>query len=158
MEPSPSAGKAPSMGPRKQANYIGDLLHWAEMSGVAISRDAAQLIKSDTQPALRAALAAMEADGFHGFHHAAYRARWGEARDLSQREVLVELLEQAGLDAASILERAESSEVGERLDANTEGAIERGVFGVPTVFVGDDMFWGNDRFEVARFYIERAQP
>ncbi|MBW2236960.1 MAG: DsbA family protein [Deltaproteobacteria bacterium] len=43
-----------------------------------------------------------------------------------------------------------------RLDADTREAIERGVFGVPTVFVGDEMFWGNDRFELARHYIRKA--
>ena len=34
---------------------------------------------------------------------------------------------------------------------------DRGVFGVPTVFVGDQMFWGNDRFELARHFIEKGE-
>jgi 2-hydroxychromene-2-carboxylate isomerase len=46
--------------------------------------------------------------------------------------------------------------VAARLDADTREAIERGVFGVPTVFVRDEMFWGNDRFELARHYIRKA--
>jgi 2-hydroxychromene-2-carboxylate isomerase len=35
--------------------------------------------------------------------------------------------------------------------------MARGVFGVPTVFVGERMFWGNDRFELARFFVEKAR-
>ena len=37
----------------------------------------------------------------------------------------------------------------------TQTAIERGVFGVPAIFVGDEMFWGNDRFELVRHYLDK---
>jgi 2-hydroxychromene-2-carboxylate isomerase len=144
------------MGDRKKANYIADLLHWAELSGVAMHPRSRDLIKSDSRPALLACMAAAELGRFSGFHHAAYRARWSEARDLSQREVLAELLENAGLDAEAALKLADSAELSDRLDQQTQGAIERGVFGVPTIFVGDEMFWGNDRFELVRFFLEKA--
>ena len=58
-----------------------------------------------------------------------------------------ELLAGAGLDAEAALER---------LDADSRAAIERGVFGAPTLFVGDEMFWGNDRFELVRYYIQKS--
>ena len=41
------------------------------------------------------------------------------------------------------------------LERNTDEAIARGVFGVPTMIVGDELFWGNDRFELVRFYLQR---
>jgi 2-hydroxychromene-2-carboxylate isomerase len=66
------------------------------------------------------------------------------------------LLAGAGLDADAALARAQSDELAARLKADTQAAIERGVFGVPTVFVGDEMFWGNDRFELARWYVQKA--
>ena len=157
VEPSPTTGELPKLGPRKKDNYLKDLFHWAELCGVTISPEVAKLRKTDAQPALRAAMAAQEMGRFREFHFSAYRARWCDARDLSQRDVLAQLLEDAGLDAQAALSRAESDELGARLDGQTEEAIERGVFGVPTVFVGEEMFWGNDRFELIRFYIERAQ-
>jgi len=144
------------MGPRKQANYIRDLLGWAEFAGVEISPDARDLVKTDARPALRAAMVAGELGRFREFHHPAYAARWCDAQDLSQRDVLASLFEGAGIDPEPALARAESDEVDKQLDAQTKEAIERGVFGVPTLFVGDRMFWGNDRFELVRFYLERA--
>ena len=59
------------------------------------------------------------------------------------------------LDADAALAQAESAELVSRLERDTEEAIERGVFGVPTIFVGERMFWGNDRFELVRHYLTR---
>jgi len=54
------------------------------------------------------------------------------------------------------LARAESDELMNRLKSDTQDAIERGVFGVPTIFVDNEMFWGNDRFELVRHFLERT--
>ena len=67
------------------------------------------------------------------------------------------LLAGAGLDADAALARAESPELEGRLEGVTQEAMGRGVFGVPTVFVGERMFWGNDRFELARFFLEKER-
>jgi 2-hydroxychromene-2-carboxylate isomerase len=85
-----------------------------------------------------------------------YRARWAEPRDLSDREVVRQFLSQAGLDGDTALARAESDELADRLERDTREAIDRGVFGVPTVFVGDEMFWGNDRFELIRHHLKKT--
>ena len=152
----PSSGKRPEPGPRKKTDYRNDLRHWAEMIGVEISPDSRSLLRSDTRLALRAALVAKQEGRFREYHHPAYRARWAEARDLSKPETVAELLAGAGLDADAALARADSEEMMARLESDTRAAIERGVFGVPTVFVGDEMFWGNDRFELAKWYIQKA--
>jgi len=149
-------GKPPELGPRKQANATNDIRHWAEAIGAEISPDARALYKSDTSLALRCALVAKDLGKFREFHYPAYRARWARARDLSKESVLEELIAGAGLDADTVLARARTPEVEKRLTRETETAIERGVFGVPTIFVGDEMFWGNDRFELVRFYVEKA--
>jgi 2-hydroxychromene-2-carboxylate isomerase len=112
--------------------------------------------RPDTQLLLQAALVAKDAGRFREFHYPAYRARWAEARDVDSPAVVRELLAGAGLDADATLERAQSGELAARLDADTQAAISRGVFGVPTLFVGDEMFWGNDRFELARWYVQKA--
>ncbi len=105
----------------------------------------------------QAALVARDEGRFREFHYPAFRARWAEARDIADPEIVGSLLAGAGLDADDALERAQSEQLRERLDADSRAAVERGVFGAPTLFVGDEMFWGNDRFELVRYYIQKAK-
>lgn len=78
---------------------------------------------------------------------AIFAAIWGKPEDLSQRSVLLSVLSRAGFDAPRLLERASAETVKAQLDAETTAAAERGVFGAPTMFVGDHMFFGNDRLD-----------
>ena len=156
VEPSPSGGKPPKLGERKKANYMNDLRHWASLSGVTVSPAAGKHRRADARPALRVALVAQEMGRFAEFHHPAYAARWSEGRDLSQRDALRPLIEAAGMDTEEVFVRADSDDIDQQLDKQTREAIDRGVFGLPTLFVGDEMFWGNDRFEVVRHYLERS--
>jgi 2-hydroxychromene-2-carboxylate isomerase len=137
--------KAPGLGPRKGANLANDLRHWAELCGAEFHPAGSE--RKDPRLLTQAALVE--------YHYPAFRARWAEARDISDPEVVRALLAGAGLDADAALERAQSDELRERLDADSRAAIERGVFGAPTLFVGDEMFWGNDRFELVRHYIQK---
>ncbi len=146
----------PKLGPRKSADYQNSVQHWAELCDAKMSPDAASFMRSDTSLALRAALVAKDDGRFADYHHPMYRARWAEPRDLSDREVVRQYLADAGLDGEPALARAESDELGARLERDTVEAIERGVFGVPTIFVGDEMFWGNDRFELIRHYLKKT--
>ena len=143
----------PKPGPRKSANSQNDLRHWSDVCGAPISPKGRDFVKVDTSLALRGALVAKDEGRFAAYHHPMYAARWAEPRDISKPEVVRERLSAAGLDADAALARAESKELVERLEAATQEAISRGVFGVPTIFVGDEMFWGNDRFELVRHYL-----
>jgi 2-hydroxychromene-2-carboxylate isomerase len=67
-------------------------------------------------------------------------------------EIAVEL----GLDREEFSVGMASPAVKERLKANTEKAVERGAFGVPTFFVGEEMFWGQDRLDFVRREVERV--
>jgi 2-hydroxychromene-2-carboxylate isomerase len=78
---------------------------------------------------------------------AVYPAVYGRPVDLGKRPELVGVLEKAGFDGARLIERANAPECVTRLEKNTATAAERGVFGSPTMFVGGDMFFGNDRFD-----------
>ena len=145
---------SPKLGPRKSADYQNSIQHWAKLCDAKISPDAKNFMKSDTSLALRGALVAKDEGLFAEYHHPMYGARWAEPRDLSDREVVRELLSSAGLDGDAALARAESDELTARLKSDTQDAIERGVFGVPTIFVGKEMFWGNDRFELVRYSLQ----
>jgi 2-hydroxychromene-2-carboxylate isomerase len=66
------------------------------------------------------------------------------------------VLDAAGFDGRAILERTREQAVKDRLIANTEGAVVRGVFGMPTFFVGKEMFFGKDRLGQVEEEIMRA--
>ena len=153
--PLPEGVKAPGLGPRKRGNMQNDLRHWAALCGAEFSPEAR---KKRPSPRLlgQAALVAKDAGRLLEFHYPAYRARWAEARDVADPGVVRDLLAKAGLeDPDRALESAQSEALRERIDTDSRAAIERGVFGVPTIFVGDEMFWGNDRFELVRHYLAR---
>jgi 2-hydroxychromene-2-carboxylate isomerase len=61
-----------------------------------------------------------------------------------------EVLRAAGFDAPALLALTQDTAVKEQLKAQTQAAVERGVFGAPTFFVGDTMFWGQDRLDFVR--------
>ncbi len=111
----------------------------------------------DLALARRAALAAQDAGVFRAWHEAAFRAAWRDQRDLSSEEVVRACLRAAGGDADALLARARSDGIGERARALVAEAEARGVFGVPTMVLGDELFWGNDRLEMLAWRLERGR-
>lgn len=76
---------------------------------------------------------------------AGFGAMWSEDRDITSEAELGRIAERGGLDPAAALQAIETPAIKDRLRANTDEAIARGAFGAPTMFVGDEMHWGNDR-------------
>lgn len=143
-------------GPRKASYYARLRSNWAECCGVAFG-DADKLIRADTALLLRGALVAQAEQRFREYHYTAFRARWVDGDDVSQASVIHRLLAQAGLDADACLEKAQSAELDEKLSVVTGEAMALGVFGVPTIVVTDRVLWGNDQFEMARYFVEQAK-
>ena len=77
--------------------------------------------------------------------------------DLSNQDVLVRILSDAELNVDELTGDASSQPIKDELRANTEEAVQRGVFGAPTFFVGDEMFFGNDRMDFIREAIARQE-
>jgi 2-hydroxychromene-2-carboxylate isomerase len=100
---------------------------------------------ANTLRLMRGAVAAQKLGVFAAWHEAVYRAVWAEALDLGDPLVLAQVLKDAGIAASEVLALSEHQEVKDELRINTDDAVRRGVFGAPTFFVGDQMFWGNDR-------------
>jgi 2-hydroxychromene-2-carboxylate isomerase len=99
----------------------------------------------NTLMTMRAAIAC-EADGtLDAFVPAVMIAMWEAERDLSDPAVLTHVLDAAGLDGAALVARTETPAIKESLVAQTQAVADRGAFGVPTFFVGGDMFWGKER-------------
>jgi 2-hydroxychromene-2-carboxylate isomerase len=72
-------------------------------------------------------------------------AMWEDGRKMDDPQVVADVLASAGLDAPGILAATQDPEVKAKLIANTEAAVARGVFGIPTFFVEGEMFFGKDR-------------
>jgi 2-hydroxychromene-2-carboxylate isomerase len=87
---------------------------------------------------------------FMPYVDAMFRAMWVEPVNLGDAAVLAATLAGAGFDPAQLQALAADAEVKAQLIANTETAVARGAFGAPTCFVGDEMFFGQDRLDFVR--------
>jgi 2-hydroxychromene-2-carboxylate isomerase len=105
---------------------------------------------------LRAALVAGERERLREFSLAAFRKSFVESRSLAELDNIVAAAGEAGLEPEEVRDGIERTEIKERLKSNTEEALERGVTGIPTVAVGDELFWGDDRLEEATAAAARA--
>ena len=94
---------------------------------------------------MRGAVAAQHLGCFMPYVEAVMAAMWEEGANMGDPTVVREVLDKAELDGAAVLAKADDTEVKAELVANTEKAAARGAFGVPTFFVGDEMFWGKER-------------
>lgn len=81
---------------------------------------------------------------------AVYHAIWVEGRNMNEPAVVAAVLKEAGFEPNWFLALAQDPEVKDRLKAVTQEAVARGVFGAPTFFVGDRMFWGQDRIDFVK--------
>jgi 2-hydroxychromene-2-carboxylate isomerase len=88
---------------------------------------------------------------------AVYRAIWVDAKNMNDPATVGAALHAAGFDAAALLALTQDPEVKDRLKAVTQEAVDRGVFGAPTFFVGDTLYWGQDRLDFVKQALE-ANP
>ena len=79
------------------------------------------------------------------FAHGVFRAYWAEGRDISDLAVVRQIAAGLGIDQEALAEAVAKPEVKERLKQETDGAIARGLFGVPYMLVDGEPFWGADR-------------
>ena len=82
-----------------------------------------------------------------------FRATWAESRAVNEPEALRALLRELGLDADALLAAAASEPVKQRLRENTERALAQGIFGVPTMAVKGELFWGFDDLEFFEMFL-----
>jgi len=147
-----ATGNASPMTVPAKGRYIAtELARWSTRYGVAFRANPHPFM-SNTLRLMRGAVAAQKMGFFLLYHRAVYRAVWADALDLGDDTVLRRVLEQAGVPADRIVSATANEEVKDQLRRNTDRAVERRVFGAPTFFVGEEMFWGNDRLD----FVEEA--
>lgn len=101
----------------------------------------------NTLLAMRAMVAARHRGEEAAYVDAVLKAMWEDGEKMDDAQVFVAVLDRAGLDGAALAEAAQDQAVKDELAANTAEAVERGAFGIPTFFIGSEMFFGKDRIE-----------
>ena len=94
---------------------------------------------------MRAAIAAQFEGVFEKYVEAAFHHMWREPKKMDDPDVAVKALTSSGLDGAGLLARAQQADVKSKLIENTQTAVDRGAFGSPTFFVGNEMFFGKEQ-------------
>jgi 2-hydroxychromene-2-carboxylate isomerase len=84
---------------------------------------------------------------FGDYLRGVFKAMWVDALNMNDPAIVAAALKESGFDPAQIMDLVNNAEVKDRLRATTDEAVKRGVFGAPTMFVGSEMFFGQDRLE-----------
>jgi 2-hydroxychromene-2-carboxylate isomerase len=133
--------------PAKGKWLLADLARTARKDGVPLGYPPGFPINTLALMRTAIGLQMRKPERFAPFVDAMYDAIFGSPRDLRDEKVVAEALAAAGFAPAEIMALAADAEVKQALIRNTEEAVARGVFGAPTFFVGEAMFWGQDRMD-----------
>jgi 2-hydroxychromene-2-carboxylate isomerase len=140
--------------PTKARWMIHDMTLWAHHYGIPFRVPSRfPLITLRTQRALAGVERSAQAAALPAFALALYRAYWAEDQDVTTDAVIGAAATSAGLDAATVLAAIDAQETKDLLRATTDEAVKRGAFGAPAMFVGDALFWGNDRIPLLEQYL-----
>ncbi|MDF2367581.1 2-hydroxychromene-2-carboxylate isomerase [Sneathiella sp.] len=111
----------------------------------------------NTVQMMRGAIVAEEEGYAAQFTDTMFMAMWEDGKKMDDPEVIIATLNAAGLDGAHILERIQEQPIKDALIHNTNASVERGCFGAPTFFVGDEMYFGKDRLDAVEKEIIRQR-
>ncbi|WP_454914882.1 DsbA family protein [Xanthobacter sediminis] len=143
-----SGSTAPArQSPQRNAYRKLDIVRWAKRAGIPINTEPAHW-PTDTLPACRL-IAAAQMEGLDpaDLIGALLGAVWARDIQISERENLIRLADEAGLDGARLATLSDTVEAAERVERNTAEATEAGVFGSPSYVVGGALYFGQDRLD-----------
>jgi 2-hydroxychromene-2-carboxylate isomerase len=129
--------------PVKSRYYRKDLQDWARLAGLKIGMP--PVFPVNSVKAMRGAFLALEHGILPQYARAEFEAYWGGLQDISKDEVLAPIVEKVGLKRDEFFAKIGQAKYKDALRANTDEVIARGGFGSPTMFVREDMYFGNDR-------------
>jgi 2-hydroxychromene-2-carboxylate isomerase len=140
-----TGNQSPVMIPSKGAWMLKDLARFARRYNVQMNFNPHFPI--NTLTLMRGAAGYQGSERFEHYVKIIFEALWVEKKNLGKPEVVAEVLSAAGFDPAEFERLVSDETVKERLKATTEEAIQRGVFGAPTFFIGEEMHFGQDRLD-----------
>ena len=142
-----TGNSSPMTVPAKGRYVFVDFKRYADGYGVPLNTNPHFPIITTTLMRMVTALQMHNDPRMQTFMDAVFQAIWVNSRNLNDPVTVGQVLTDAGFDAAALLAMANDQATKDQLKAVTMKAVERGVFGAPTFFVGEEMFWGQDRIE-----------
>ena len=136
--------------PAKGRWMFTDMARWARRYGVPLAMNPHFPINTLTLMRGAVGLQLRQPADFERYVDTVFRAMWAMPCNMGDPAVLAQVLQRDGFDVEAMLALVNDAEVKARLVANTEEAVARGVFGAPTLFVGEQMFFGQDRLDFVR--------
>ncbi len=138
---------SPAMVPAKARHVFVDMQRFARRYGVTLAFPPGFPI--NTLNLMRGAVAVQlhQPQRFDAYVTAMFQALWVQQRNLADPAVVASVLQEAGFDPEQFLAWTTDAQVKAALKEATEEAVRRGVFGAPSCFVGEQMFFGQDRLD-----------
>lgn len=145
-----TGNRPPISVPLKGSYLFTDLSRFARRYGVPLVMNPAFPINTITLMRLDVGLERAADPRLAAYRDAMFRAIWVDQQNMNDPATVAQVLAGAGFDPQQMLALASDPAVKEDLRARTQAAVDRGIFGAPTFFVGDAMFWGQDRLDFVR--------
>jgi 2-hydroxychromene-2-carboxylate isomerase len=145
-----TGNRSPMEVPAKAQYMLDDLPRFARRYGVPFRHNPHFPINTLTLMRGALGLQMREPQRMRPYVDAVFRAIWVDARDMNDPATVGQVLQQAGFGPDKLLALASDPAVKDELKARTQEAVARGVFGAPTFFVGQEMFWGQDRLDFVK--------
>ena len=136
--------------PAKGKYVFKDFARFAQRYGVPLNHNPYFPINTITLMRAAEGLQMRNDPRFGEFVQAMFHAIWVDSKNMNDPATVGAVWQAAGFDAAAMLALCGEQAVKDQLKADTQAAVERGIFGAPTFFVGDKMFWGQDRLDFVR--------
>ncbi len=146
-----TGNRAPLEVPSKKTYMIQDVKDWARHYAVELNFP--DLFPVNSVKSMRGALVAKEKGRIGDYTKKLFELYWIQNEDISQDDVMRLALRELGMDHELFMRRINEQEIKDELRNETAEAVRRGAFGAPSIFVGDRMFWGNDRLFFLESYL-----
>ena len=138
-----ATGNQPPATVQKKGEYMfKDIQRWANKLDISFKMNPYFPIL--TVPHMRGAILAQKKDILEDYMQSMFDSMWLKGLNLNDQEILTKVASESGIDSNDFAEGISSDEIKDELRANTQFAIDKGAFGVPTYFLEDEMFWGID--------------
>ena len=145
-----TGNKSPMEVPAKGQYMVDDLQRFARRYGVPFAHNPHFPINTLTLMRMTLGLQLRDPQRMVPFVDAVYRALWVDGKNMNDPATVAAVLQEAGFDPEKLLALAKDAAIKDDLKAATQEAVQRGVFGAPTFFVGQEMFWGQDRLDFVK--------
>ena len=151
-----TGNRSPIEIPVKGAYSILDMQRWAEYYHIPMQMNPHFPMNTLTLMRILTGVQLLHLEKFEQVLKLLFDAMFGTPQNLNEPTVLAEVLKPSGFSVEDIMSMVQSEVVKQKLITETEQAILRGIFGAPTFFVGDEMYWGQDRLHFVEQALNKA--